>query len=276
MPPLVSVLTTAYNREKYIAECIESVLASTFQDYEYVIVDDCSSDRSYAVALEYAKKDSRIRIYRNEKNLGDYPNRNRTAELACGKYLKYLDSDDVLYPHGLRVMANAITRFPEAGIALSQNTDENSCYPVCLSPEEAYREHFFRRDLFGRSPGSAIIKAAAFWQIGGFSGQRFVGDTELWLRLAARFPMVKMPRDLVWDRTHQSKESVYEAEAQNCELRTVLVLNALKSSECPLDESERRRATIIIRKRAIKQAMRWLLYRRRAIASFRLFRGAWS
>ena len=83
--PLVSILTTSYNREKYIAECIESVLASAFRDYEYIVVEDCSTDRSYEIALEYAKKDARIRVYRNEKNLGDYPNRNRAASYATGK-----------------------------------------------------------------------------------------------------------------------------------------------------------------------------------------------
>src|SRR5258708_2657866 len=102
--PLVSVLTTAYNREKYLAECIESVLASTFRDYEHIIVDDQSTDRTYEIALTYAKKDSRIRVYRNEKNLGDYPNRNCAASYATGKYIKYIDADDYVYPHGLAVI----------------------------------------------------------------------------------------------------------------------------------------------------------------------------
>ncbi|HEV2714429.1 MAG TPA: glycosyltransferase family A protein, partial [Terriglobales bacterium] len=95
--PLVSVLMTAYNREKYIAEAIESVLASNFKDFELIIVDDCSKDRTAEIARRYTS-DSRVQVHVNEKNLGDYPNRNRAASLARGKYLKYLDSDDVIYP----------------------------------------------------------------------------------------------------------------------------------------------------------------------------------
>lgn len=90
-PPLVSILMTAYNREKYIAEAIESVLASTYTNFELIIVDDCSADRTLEIAKSYEEKDKRIKIYINEKNLGDYPNRNKAASLAKGVYLKYLE-----------------------------------------------------------------------------------------------------------------------------------------------------------------------------------------
>ena len=69
--PRISILTTVYNREKYLAECIESVQNGHFQDYEHIIVDDRSSDGSVALAQSYAAKDARIRVYQNETNLGD-------------------------------------------------------------------------------------------------------------------------------------------------------------------------------------------------------------
>ncbi|MBK8712927.1 MAG: glycosyltransferase family 2 protein [Niastella sp.] len=94
--PLVSVLMTAYNRQQFIAEAIESVLASTYQNWELIIVDDGSKDDTVAVTKSYAEKDNRIHVYVNEKNLGDYPNRNKAAFYANGKYLKYLDSDDLI------------------------------------------------------------------------------------------------------------------------------------------------------------------------------------
>ena len=89
--PLVSVLLTAFNREKYIAEAIESVLSSTFNNYELIIVDDASTDKTVEIIKGYAAKDSRIRFYVNETNLGDYPNRNKIATYATGKYIKYID-----------------------------------------------------------------------------------------------------------------------------------------------------------------------------------------
>src|SRR6186713_1635409 len=102
--PLVSVLMTSYNREKYISDAIESVLASTYVNFEVIVVDDCSKDRTVELARSYAERDSRIKIYENEKNLGDYPNRNRAATYAKGKYLKYIDADDYIYPWGLELL----------------------------------------------------------------------------------------------------------------------------------------------------------------------------
>jgi glycosyltransferase involved in cell wall biosynthesis len=94
--PTVSVLVTVYNREAYLAACLDSILASTWQDFEVVVVGGRSTDGSVSVAENYAVRDPRIRFFRNEKNLGDYSNRMRAAELAKGKYLKYVDSDDLI------------------------------------------------------------------------------------------------------------------------------------------------------------------------------------
>lgn len=74
--PLVSVLMTAYNRDKFIAEAIESVLASSFKDLELIIVDDCSTDKTLDIAKTFQQIDTRIKVFRNEENLGDYTNRN--------------------------------------------------------------------------------------------------------------------------------------------------------------------------------------------------------
>src|ERR1700748_2916719 len=95
--PLVSVLMTAYNREKYIEEAIESVLASSYTNLELIIVDDCSKDNTVEIARSYEARDPRVKVFINEKNLGDYPNRNRAASLAKGEYIKYVDSDDVMF-----------------------------------------------------------------------------------------------------------------------------------------------------------------------------------
>ncbi len=85
MPPLVSVLITVFNRECYLAAAVDSVLAQTMQDFEIVIVDDCSTDGSVDIARAYAARDPRIRFFRNDRNLGDYPNRNKAAGLATGR-----------------------------------------------------------------------------------------------------------------------------------------------------------------------------------------------
>src|SRR5258708_6892254 len=80
--PLISVLMTSYNREDFISEAVESVLAQTCGNFELIVSDDCSTDRTLDIVRSYASKDSRIRISVNERNLGDYRNRNRAASLA--------------------------------------------------------------------------------------------------------------------------------------------------------------------------------------------------
>jgi len=200
MSPLVSVLMTAYNREKYIAEAIESVLTQTFTDFELIIVDDRSGDKTHEITLAYAAKDPRIRVYRNEKNLGDYHNRNRAAELARGKYLKYVDSDDYIYTHGLQVMVDMIQRFPSAAVALGAPSDWVRPFPIELSPYDAYRRHYFEAPVLAKASLSAIILASAFRSVGGFSGKRWVGDFELWHTLAAHYSVLLIPDGLVYWR----------------------------------------------------------------------------
>ena len=119
--PLVSVLVTLFNREEYIAQALHSIVSSAFEDLEVVVVDDCSSDSSLSVVLVASTTDSRIQVHTNVSNLGDYGNRNRAASLATGKYLKYLDADDLIYRHSLATMVDAMEQFPDAALALSRN-----------------------------------------------------------------------------------------------------------------------------------------------------------
>src|SRR6266850_7175849 len=119
--PLVSVLITAFNRERYLPASIESVLAQSCGDFELIVTDDRSSDATLAVAHEYARRDPRIRVHANARNLGDYPNRNHAASLALGRFLKFHDSDDVMYPHCLEVMAACLSAEPLAGFGLSSS-----------------------------------------------------------------------------------------------------------------------------------------------------------
>lgn len=93
--PKVSVLTPAYNAEKYIAESIESILSQTFADFEFIIIDDCSTDKTWDIIQEYSYKDKRILAIKNEKNLGIAGNRNKLKKLAKGEYIMWQDADDI-------------------------------------------------------------------------------------------------------------------------------------------------------------------------------------
>jgi glycosyltransferase involved in cell wall biosynthesis len=237
--PIVSVLMTAYNREDYIAQAIESVQTSTLENFELIIVDDQSKDNTVIIAQMYAANDDRIKVFRNEVNLGDYPNRNKAASYAQGKYIKYLDSDDLIYPHGLEVMVRAMEAFPNAGYGLSSCPDLNSYYPSCVSPREAYLEHFLKGYAhFNRSPGSAIINSEVFYKVGGFSGKRMIGDYEMWFKLSQEHSLVKFPRDLVWHRSHENQESQSDYSKQYAVLKQNVLNQALQSKKCPLSSEE--------------------------------------
>lgn len=100
--PLVSVITPCYNCEQTIAETIESVLSQTCPDWEMIIVDDCSKDNSVAVAEQYAQKDARIKIIRFDTNCGTTRARNAAIETAKGRYIAFLDGDDMWLPEKLQ------------------------------------------------------------------------------------------------------------------------------------------------------------------------------
>ncbi len=95
--PKLSVCIDVCNYESFLGQAIESVLAQDFDDYELIVLDDCSKDRSFEVAKEYAGRDSRIVALRNDRNRGMVANRNVALRVACGEYVKILHADDFLF-----------------------------------------------------------------------------------------------------------------------------------------------------------------------------------
>jgi len=109
--PLVSIITLSYNHENYIAECIESVLCQTYENWEMIILDDASTDRTPFIIEEYAKKDKRIKFIRNEKNTGMYNldvNYNTALKEAKGEWIGYLEGDDVFTKGSLEYRIKAL------------------------------------------------------------------------------------------------------------------------------------------------------------------------
>ncbi len=256
--PVVSVLMTSYNREKYIAAALESVLSSHFADFEVIVSDDASSDGTVGIAQDFAGRDERIRVFVNEQNLGDYLNRNRAASLARGRYIKYVDSDDFLYPHALTVMVEGMERFPEAGFGLSSHPDPKGPYPMVSEPHNTYLEHFKGFGHFDRAPGSAIIRRDVFEQTGGFSGRRGIGDNEYWLKLARYYPLVKLPAHLYWVRRHESQESEFTAKIMPA-MRNEVFIAAIAHPDCPLSAEEKAWALSTMRKHNLRnRVFTWL------------------
>lgn len=270
--PLVSVLMTAYNRQPFIAEAIESVIASTYQNWELIIVDDCSKDETVAIANSYAAKDNRIRVYVNEKNLGDYPNRNRAASYAKGEYLKYLDADDILYPYSLQIMVDALIAFPEVALALSQNLiDDVVPYPRIVNPEFVARTNFLERNIINVGPSASIIRRSVFEKLDGFSGEQYIGDTELWMRLSFTYPICLLQPSLVWWRIHDGQQ--INNERKDLEIvvkRHLLNKRMIRELSTPLNNFERSLAIKKLNRRMLMNVLINVL-RGRFITGSKLF-----
>jgi glycosyltransferase involved in cell wall biosynthesis len=103
---LVSIITPSFNSEKFIAETIHSVQNQSYSNWEMIIVDDCSTDKTISIVEYFANKDHRIKVYKLEKNSGTGVARNTGLEKATGKYIAFLDADDLWKPKKLEIQIN--------------------------------------------------------------------------------------------------------------------------------------------------------------------------
>lgn len=106
--PEISIIVPVYKVEKYLSCCIDSILSQTYGDFELILVDDGSPDNSIAICQDYAARDSRIRILRQE-NQGQSAARNHGLEIARGSYICYVDSDDLVHPQLLEILHRGLT-----------------------------------------------------------------------------------------------------------------------------------------------------------------------
>jgi len=129
--PLVSVLTPFYNTAPYLAECIESVLAQTRGDFEYLLVDNCSTDGSDDIAAGYAARDPRIRFLRNETFLTQLQNYNHALEAIAPhtRYVKIVQADDAIVPQCLADMIALAEAYPRVGLVSSFRLFGRRLYP---------------------------------------------------------------------------------------------------------------------------------------------------
>lgn len=269
--PLVSVLLTAYNREAYIGASIESVLAQNFGDFELLVTDNLSTDGTVEIAREYERKDPRVRVIVNDVNLGQFGNRNRGATLARGEFLKYHDSDDLMYPHCLETMLGPLAAEPRAGFALSMGW----CWPggpcpMLLTPRMAYQREFLGHGLFHCGPASALFRAEVFRQLGGFSERGVGSDYLFWLSACARVSVLLVPADLFWYRIHAGQEFQSPQAMREYAGLPGETWRALASPDCPLspDEIEQARRNQVYS--VAKQTYRDVRAGRLLLAGYRL------
>lgn len=238
--PLVSVLMTAYNRDKYIAEAIESVLASSYLNFELIILDDCSTDKTYEVASSYLKKDYRIKLFKNDQNLGQFSNRNKAIELAQGIYLKFVDSDDKILPNGLELMVNAMQAFPGAGIGVPSKGFSSVILPYEMTPHESVLQHYKGNNHLCYGPTGVIFKKEILLKAGLFEvPYGILTDTLLNIKIASISPTVLFEKNLFFWRRHD--EQVTEEQKDNVRMireRFIILKAVMFYKFLPLNQNE--------------------------------------
>ena len=166
--PLVSIVTPVYNGAEFLAECIESVLAQTYQNWDYTVVDNCSSDGTVALARRYAARDSRIKIQENTEFLRAIPNHNRAFRQISpdSKYCKMVFGDDWMFPECLERMVALAEAHPSMGLVSAYALEGKRVawiglpYPSTVVPgRQICRQHFLEKLYVFGSATTVLYRA---------------------------------------------------------------------------------------------------------------------
>lgn len=214
--PQVTVLMSTYNRENYICEAIESILAQTFQDFEFLIINDGSVDRSREIILSY--QDPRIRLVENEQNIGIPRSLNKGLSLAQGELIARLDSDDLSEPERLARQVAFLEAHPEiamVGSAYQEVDQEGNLLETYRLPCDATG---IRWGLLFYTPflSSSVMFRRAILQTVGLYNENFpyAQDHELWVRIAKSSPVANLDESLVKYRVHPSSVTLFHETRQ--------------------------------------------------------------
>jgi glycosyltransferase involved in cell wall biosynthesis len=166
--PLVSIVTPVHNEEQYLAECIESVLAQTYQNWDYTIVDNCSTDGSIQIARQYAAKDRRIRVLENQQFLPALSNFNLALRqiAPASKYCKVVLGDDWIFPECLERMVAVAEEHPSVGIVSAYALEGTQVKCLGLPTQSTFvtgreicRKHFLEEVYVFGSPTNVLYRA---------------------------------------------------------------------------------------------------------------------
>ena len=225
---MVSICIPAYNGQKYLQGCIDSAINQTYKDIEIIIVDDGSQDKTFEIATEYAAKDSRIKIFRNKKNLGLVLNWNKCLKLATGIWIKFLFQDDYLELNCVEQMISnsSVTDIIIASrriFILNEKADEtaieyynkkvrtfenlgiNSLSPSFIEPGQISSMAVENICLnFIGEPTSVMFKKDVIDIVGMFNPDiKQICDLEYFLRISSRYGIRYIPEKLAYFRIHE-------------------------------------------------------------------------
>src|SRR5215469_11490611 len=209
--PRVSVVIGAYNGERFLRPAIESILNQTFRDFELIVIDDCSTDNSPQILREFT--DERMRLIRNERNLGIAGTTNKGIAAARGEYIALQDHDDLSWPTRFECQVAFLDSHPQAGmVGSSCNVIDEEGKLVPHWPVE-YENIHLRWAILWRCPffhTSVVLRRSSIQEVGGYSSDpqyRFSEDYEFMSRVAVRYAVANLPQLLACWRVHIASAS---------------------------------------------------------------------
>ncbi|MBR6422529.1 glycosyltransferase [bacterium] len=216
--PLLSVLMPVFNSERFIAEAIESILNQTFKDFEFLILDDASTDKSFEIINDFENKDSHIKVFQNEKNLGVVESRNKLINLSQGKYITWLDSDDIALKTRFEEEIKFLENHPEIGlvgantIIIDENSEKIGIWLFETEPQKLKIELFFHSPFLS---SSVMIRKSCLPQ--NFYDPRFpvAEDFDLYSKISEHSDAANIPKFLVKYRINSkglSKSNIEKME----------------------------------------------------------------
>lgn len=233
--PLVSVVMPVYNMELYLDAAIESILNQTFSDFEFIIINDGSTDKSLKKIKKWAEKDSRIKVY-DQLNKGRALSRNKGIEIATTEFIAMMDSDDIALPERLFLSYNLLKKRNDV-VAVSGQFQRVCMYGVPLNGKKIMPlEHDEIESRLLQSDGSVFHQSASIFrkniaiEVGGYDASYKLGeDTDFFLKLAIKGKLINLPDLLLYYREHHAAITKQVADPElikTCKLRMVKALEA--------------------------------------------------
>jgi glycosyltransferase involved in cell wall biosynthesis len=243
--PLVSVVMVVCNVDRFLGESIESILGQTFKDFEFIIVDFGSIDKTKAIVSSYAAKDSRVRLH-EIPSCGLAEARNAACSLARGKYIAIMDADDVSVPDRLALEVDFMENNPGVGV-LGGVTESIDATGRSLDLQSHYfpsEDHEIRTALAVCCPfcqPTVLIRRKAFILVGGYRAAfAQAEDYDLWLRIAEHFQCANLTQVVLKYRIHPRQVSMHKRRQQTLCVLAAQVSRSSRQRKLadPLDSAE--------------------------------------
>jgi len=197
--PKVSAVMSCYNEELTVRQAIDSIVDQTYTDWEFIILDDGSQDSTIEIIKEYTKKDSRIRLFQNEVNLGLAASLNKGIKNAQGEYIARMDADDVSLPLRLEKQVNYLDTHKEIDILgtnaqLKRGHQEEGQTQVPLRHTDIYKNRYRKTILVHPT---VMMRKSCFTNDGYDPDLRWAEDKDLWLRWMDQFTFANLSEPLL-------------------------------------------------------------------------------